>query len=93
MKSLTGRSKNDYLNFKTLFTKEVKTKFIQVHLSEEVMFSQLGHMPVQWLRYFDFTLLINTLHQQITLIDLATTYHYAEITLYLIYIWLIITYR
>lgn len=47
MKSLTGRSKNDYLNFKTLFTKEVKTKFIQVHLSEEVMFSQLGHMPVQ----------------------------------------------
>lgn len=44
MKSLKGRSKNDYLNFKTLFTKEVKTKFIQVHLIEEVMLSQLGHI-------------------------------------------------
>lgn len=44
MKSLKSRSKNDYLNFKTLFTKEVKTKFIQVHLIEEVMLSQLGHI-------------------------------------------------
>lgn len=50
-------------------------------------------MPVQWLRYFDFSLLINTFHQHITLIDLATTYHYAEITLYFIYIQLIINYR